>query len=278
MRLGAGLQDRDDSVLHNPAQSAHLDGITQSGASAVAFGASDLVGCEHGLPHGAADALLLRGPVGGRHARTAPVLIQAGSDHAGGALDRHDRLVAHEEAASALATLEAVCRLVKGEATAHDRKHVRPAQVDVIAWTRNHVAAAHDALVEPAADSYWILALLCVPESGVPNAVCDKRGRASRVAQGLWPPDAQDEGNSTCHHAPGAILVPDVPSVLVAPRLGVHLSATPIVATVPEVNTNVFTRDGILCVASLHHALVSFFEDMFLRRGHGEALSLIDAK
>mmetsp|Transcript_17794 Transcript_17794/g.49331 ORF Transcript_17794/g.49331 Transcript_17794/m.49331 type:complete len:372 (+) Transcript_17794:781-1896(+) len=59
VRLRAGLANRQRPDLHDAAQSAHLDGISQGGACAVQLRHAHIAGHNIGLSHGGAQALLL---------------------------------------------------------------------------------------------------------------------------------------------------------------------------------------------------------------------------
>mmetsp|Transcript_129494 Transcript_129494/g.276182 ORF Transcript_129494/g.276182 Transcript_129494/m.276182 type:complete len:263 (-) Transcript_129494:1724-2512(-) len=171
--FGAGLQHRDVTVrAHDPPQSTHFDRVTQCGARAMALGDGDHIGREAALPHRVPDHLLLRWSVRGCHTSASSILVDTASDEDGDAVDRVDLVLANLQldCSNALATGEAVRRMVKREAPSHTREHAGTAQGDVRERADQRVGTDHETVVEGAIERGHLLPLPHFPHVHLSDA------------------------------------------------------------------------------------------------------------
>mmetsp|Transcript_91433 Transcript_91433/g.295843 ORF Transcript_91433/g.295843 Transcript_91433/m.295843 type:complete len:222 (+) Transcript_91433:245-910(+) len=184
VRLRARLQDRLLSVFtQDSSQGSDLDGIAQRGARAVALRNSDHLRIQAALPHGVFDDGLLRGAVRRRHTGTSAILIDGAADQDGHPISRLDGIVADFQlyAAQALASGEAVGRLVEGEAAAVRREHAGAAQGDVGHRTDQSVRSDDQAVPQVRRHARSLLARLLLAHGHLCNAACHQGGRTSSL-------------------------------------------------------------------------------------------------
>mmetsp|Transcript_27377 Transcript_27377/g.79361 ORF Transcript_27377/g.79361 Transcript_27377/m.79361 type:complete len:420 (-) Transcript_27377:1097-2356(-) len=148
MRLGRDMCDRRvlAVVHHHPAHGADLDGVTEGSAGAMALAEEHILRSEARLAQALPDALLLRGPVRRREARTPAILIRTCPEHHR-QRPRSQLLLRvafglHVNTAATFPADEAVGTGVESEAAAAVGEHSRPALADPPGG-RHHDEDAH---------------------------------------------------------------------------------------------------------------------------------------
>merc|ERR1712178_34829 len=81
MRFCTCLSQWHHSTLHHTLQCSNFNWVTKCCACSVALRTGNIVGVETSLPHGAANAILLRGAVRSRHAGGSTILVTACANH-----------------------------------------------------------------------------------------------------------------------------------------------------------------------------------------------------
>mmetsp|Transcript_79671 Transcript_79671/g.258077 ORF Transcript_79671/g.258077 Transcript_79671/m.258077 type:complete len:350 (-) Transcript_79671:1003-2052(-) len=117
--LGRGVEQREFALLDDDCRDgAHLDGIAERGARAMALREAEVVRLQATKAHAVLEHGLLRRPAGGCEAGTLAVVAGDGAHNAGQTVVELLLVLAelHERSRTALAPLVAVGRLIKGEA------------------------------------------------------------------------------------------------------------------------------------------------------------------
>mmetsp|Transcript_114293 Transcript_114293/g.233766 ORF Transcript_114293/g.233766 Transcript_114293/m.233766 type:complete len:642 (+) Transcript_114293:851-2776(+) len=188
--------------LHDIAKGAHLDGISEGSTCAMALRQIDHPRLEAGFAHRGLDAGLLRWPIGGRHASTAPILVDSAAQHHSGLLPIVLNIVAGLEVhkPDSLSACIAVAALVEGEAAAHWRDHVQATHGDVGAGPDLSAHTASHPLVNPARHVLGVGGQVALPHVHHRDASGHERGGASSVGsadgalhvEGVREPTASD--------------------------------------------------------------------------------------
>mmetsp|Transcript_124128 Transcript_124128/g.358945 ORF Transcript_124128/g.358945 Transcript_124128/m.358945 type:complete len:387 (+) Transcript_124128:284-1444(+) len=287
--LGAGKRQNGIPRLHRVSQRAHLDGVAERRAGAMAFGEVDVPGLVASLPHRRLDARLLRWTVRRRHARAAAILIDLCAQQASALVQPVRLLVAAFEVdqADALASGVAVAALVEGKATALGRDHAQGAHADVGKRPDLHTDASGDGLGATALDVRKAWIELAWPHPTHRNASSDQRGgaccvgranRAMHVEHMRQP--AGGDGlvrplQCGCGTTPSGRYrtARDLRAVVLH-----GLERGPIGAGVAEEHTDARPAQRALGVASLEQDGVPVFEHDALRRRHELGLRIRDVE